>query len=74
MFNEVFELTGVAAWRLATGLDHGSAIATRNGASGDQELLFLGSPANHAAKILHKSGGIRMTPEVHDLLPAAFEG
>lgn len=73
LFNDVFKLTDVAPWRLAAGLDHGTAIATRNGASGDQELLFLGNPANYAAKILRDSGGIRMTPTVHDLLPASFD-
>jgi len=72
-FNEVFELTDAAVWKLAAGLDHGTAIATRNGTIGDRELLFLGSPANHAAKIISSVGGIRMTAAVKDLLPASFD-
>lgn len=70
-FNEVFDLSDAAAWKVAAGLDHGRCIATRNGASGDQELLFLGSPANHAAKILTPSG-IRLTAAVRNLLPSSF--
>lgn len=73
VFNNVFELTDTAAWKLAAGLDHGSALATRNGAQGDRELLFLGSPANHAAKIIGTPGSIRMTEAVKDLLSEAFD-
>ena len=72
IFNEVFELADDAAWLIGAGLDHGRCIATRNGANGDQELLFLGSAANHAAKILDKTG-TRMTPRVRDLLPEDFD-
>lgn len=72
IFNEVFELAGGAAWLVAAGLDHGRCVATRNGANGDQELLFLGSAANHAAKILDKIG-TRMTSRVRDLLPESFD-
>lgn len=72
-FNDVFELSDDAAWKLAAGIAHGSALATRNGAHGDRELLFLGSPANHAAKIIHTAGSIRMTETVKDLLPETFD-
>ncbi|SFB59081.1 Adenylate cyclase, class 3 [Amycolatopsis marina] len=68
IFNDVLGLSETNTWRVAAGLDHGRCIATRNGAGGDQELLFLGSAANHAAKLL-KDSGIRMTAEVYDLLP-----
>ncbi|MFD8499444.1 hypothetical protein [Amycolatopsis sp. NPDC059657] len=68
VFNEIFELDGGRAWAVAAGLDHGECIATKNGAQGDRELLFLGSAANHAAKTL-RSSGIRMTAQVRDLLP-----
>jgi len=70
-FNDVFELSGTTEWKVAAGLDHGVCVATKNGSDGDRELLFLGSPANHAAKILRDSG-IRMTGAVHELLPADF--
>ncbi|MGH4010855.1 MAG: hypothetical protein ACRDTH_22305 [Pseudonocardiaceae bacterium] len=72
IFNEVLELTDGAAWLVAAGLDHGRCVATRNGANGDQELLFLGSAANHAAKILDKTS-TRMTSPVRDLLPESFD-
>jgi hypothetical protein len=72
VFNEVFELTDELAWKIAAGLDHGMCIATRNGAGGDQELLFLGSAANRAAKILNNAG-IRMTAVVRKLLSADFD-
>ncbi|MEV5713507.1 hypothetical protein AB0L41_06405 [Amycolatopsis mediterranei] len=66
-FNDVFDL-GERGWRIAAGLDHGRCLATKNGSGGDRELLFLGSAANHAAKILQASG-IRMTDRVRSLLP-----
>lgn len=72
-FNEVFDLTDSAAWKLEAGLDHGTALATRNGATGDRELLFLGSPANHAAKIIGSAGSIRLTGTVKELLPAGLD-
>ncbi|MFJ7216948.1 hypothetical protein [Amycolatopsis sp. NPDC098790] len=66
-FNDVFDL-GEREWRIAAGLDHGRCLATKNGSGGDRELLFLGSAANYAAKIL-QSTGIRMTDRVQALLP-----
>lgn len=72
-FNEVFELTDTAAWKLEAGLDHGTVLATRNGATGDRELLFLGSPANHAAKIIGSAGSIRLTGTVKELLPSRLD-
>ena len=36
---------------IAGGADLGNAIGTMDGINGDRELLFLGAPANHAAKI-----------------------
>lgn len=59
-------------WTVAAGLDHGKTVATRNGAAGDRELLFLGHAANHAAKIL-QSTGIRLTQDARDLLPPEFD-
>ncbi|MFC4858003.1 hypothetical protein [Actinophytocola glycyrrhizae] len=72
VFNDVLDLDGSEAWQIAAGLDHGRCIATRNGAGGDQELLFLGGAANHAAKLL-QSSGVRMTTRVYDLLPQTFQ-
>jgi hypothetical protein len=54
------------SWKTAGGVDFGEAIATRSGVSGDRELLFLGEPANHAAKIV--SAGLRVTSVVAGLL------
>lgn len=42
--------------RIKIGIESGVALAVRNGTRGDRELLFLGNPANHAAKLL---GGVR---------------
>jgi hypothetical protein len=49
-FNDVFE--GLPDLRIHSGSDIGLAIGTRNGYRDDRELLFLGAPANHAAKLL----------------------
>ena len=46
---------------LSGGVDLGSAIGTKNGHRGDRELLFLGAPANYAAKILTGTDDIRVT-------------
>jgi hypothetical protein len=71
VFNDVFELRGTDAWQTAGGVDFGDAVATKNGTGGDRELLFLGRPANQAAKIIKT--GLRLTDEVVDLLPASFD-
>ena len=54
---------------VAGGADLGSAIGTSNGMKGDRELLFLGAPANHAAKIIDSSGRLRLTRHIYDALP-----
>jgi class 3 adenylate cyclase len=51
------------------GADIGSVIGTRNGSKGDRELLFLGSPANRAAKIIRGHGILRITDRLFDALP-----
>ncbi len=43
-------------FRVSSGLDIGSAVATKNGTRGDRELLFLGNAANKAAKIVPAAG------------------
>ena len=58
--------------RVRSGSDRGSAIGTRNGTAGDRELLFIGSPANKAAKLLPEGGARRLTKHIHDFLPASL--
>jgi class 3 adenylate cyclase len=41
--------------KVRIGIDSGEALAVNNGRNGNREPLFLGNPANHAAKI--SSGG-----------------
>lgn len=53
------------------GADLGTVIGTQNGMSGDRELLFLGAPANHAAKILDT--GLRLTATVFEALPSDLQ-
>jgi len=54
---------------IAGGADLGNAIGTMDGMNGDRELLFLGSPANHAAKIISSAHRLRLTPHLYDALP-----
>ena len=49
VFNPAFPDLG--DFEVAGGADLGDAIGTRNGLRADRELLFLGSPANHAASV-----------------------
>jgi hypothetical protein len=71
VFNEIFAISGTDAWQTAAGVDFGEAIVTKDGVGGDRELLFLGHPANMAAKIIR--GGLRLTSEVVALLPDSFD-
>lgn len=57
---------------LMGGADIGHAIGTRNGEKGDRELLFLGSPANHAAKIM-RPGLLRVAARLYDKLPCDLQ-
>ena len=41
---------------IAGGADIGDAIGTKNGMRGDRELLFIGAPANYAAKVIRGAG------------------
>ncbi len=67
MFNPAFP--GFGDFTIAAGTDQGIAIGTRDGIRGDQELLFLGSPANHAAKIIGPANSLRLTENVYAALP-----
>jgi class 3 adenylate cyclase len=67
VFNRAFQK--LAGFQVAAGADIGSAIGTRNGMRGDRELLFLGAPANYAAKIIGPAGTLRISEEVFNELP-----
>src|SRR5258708_30120249 len=54
---------------IAGGTDLGDAIGTMDGISGDRELLFVGAPANHAAKIISTTNRLRLTQQVYKVLP-----
>jgi class 3 adenylate cyclase len=49
--------------KVRVGIDTGLALAVNNGRSGNREPLFLGSPANYAAKLAsnRSAGGIFLT-------------
>lgn len=63
------EYTALANFSIAGGADVGDAIGTRNGRRDDRELLFLGAPANYAAKIISSAGRLRVSKEMYDALP-----
>lgn len=58
---------------ISGGADIGNAIGTQDGMKGDRELLFLGAPANYAAKIIMNAGQLRMTARVYDQLPKEIQ-
>ena len=54
------------------GVDSGPAVAIDNGKAGEAEPLFIGSPANHAAKLADgEEAGIFPSPRVRALLSQA---
>jgi hypothetical protein len=65
------ELSEIGDFEVAAGIDLGDAVATMNNVAGDRELLFLGSPANVAAKIIRS--GIRVTSRVVEALPDDYD-
>ncbi len=67
LFNAVHELTDQASWVTAGCLDHGEAVATKNGVGGDRELLFLGDCANQPAKNI--TTGLQITTRAAEMLP-----
>lgn len=58
---------------VSAGADIGSVIGTRNGSRGDRELLFIGSAANRAAKIIRGQGYLRLTGRLFDSLPETLQ-
>jgi hypothetical protein len=71
VFNPAF--TKLANFRVASGSDIGDVIGTQNGVKGDRELLFVGRPANYAAKIIGPFGAHRLTAAVYDALPEELQ-
>lgn len=60
-------------FEIAAGVDIGDVIGTRNGQRNDRELLFLGAPANYAAKVIGTSGSLRITKNIYDALPEELQ-
>lgn len=60
--------------RVCIGVETGVALAVNNGTRGDREPLFLGYPANHAAKLLRESQGIYLGAKARARLGSGFEG
>jgi class 3 adenylate cyclase len=72
VFHPVFPRYGKTL--LASGADLGSTIATSNGLSNDREMLFVGSAANYAAKIIDVSDEYpRVTQEIYHVLPGELQ-
>lgn len=67
VFNLAFPL--LPNLTIAGGADMGYAVGTKNGMEGDRELLFLGAPANYAAKIVDAPDQINLTGRVFSGLP-----
>jgi class 3 adenylate cyclase len=67
VFNPAFPL--LPGLTISGGADLGNAIGTKNGLAGDRELLFLGAPANYAAKIIGAPGQMRVTAAIFSALP-----
>ncbi|HKU81102.1 MAG TPA: adenylate/guanylate cyclase domain-containing protein [Candidatus Tumulicola sp.] len=66
VFNGVSGVQG--DFKVASGSDLGNAIGTRNGQQSDRELLFIGDPANQAAKVIGSGGTARIRPRVYEAL------
>src|SRR5262245_34763173 len=71
VFNPAFPKLG--NFRTAAAADIGETVGTQNGIEGDRELLFLGGPANRAAKTLGSAGEDRVTRAVFDALPSDLQ-
>jgi class 3 adenylate cyclase len=69
IFNEAFP--AYADFELASGSDIGDVVGTKNGSHGDRELLFVGAPANYAAKMI--ISGARLSSKIFAELPADLQ-
>jgi len=63
------EFPDYSHWSVGGGADIGNAIGTRNGMRGGRELLFIGNPANLAAKLLMDTSTLRLTKRLFQTLP-----
>lgn len=60
--------------RVAIGIDSGKAIAINSGRGGEQEPLFIGRPANHAAKLAARGNpGLNLSERVKAVIALAPE-
>lgn len=71
-FNEA--LGDEAGFKLASGASFGATLATRSGAAGDSELLFLGNAANQGAKAIKAETRLRVTSDVVDIVRDELDG
>jgi class 3 adenylate cyclase len=67
IFSECFP--ALPSLNVVAGADIGNAIGTQDGMKGDRELLFLGAPANYAAKIIGTAAPLCVTADIYDSLP-----
>jgi class 3 adenylate cyclase len=71
VFNPAFPKLG--NFQTAAAADIGDTVGTQNGVEGDRELLFLGGPANRAAKTLGDARSDRVTKAIFDALPSDLQ-
>jgi class 3 adenylate cyclase len=72
VFNPAFP--NVGNFVVTGGAALGDVIGTKNGMRTEQELLFLGAPANYAAKVLGNRGTLTITESVYGVLPESLQG
>jgi class 3 adenylate cyclase len=63
------EFNSYLDWSIGGGGDLGVVIGTRNGKVGEREMLFIGNPANRAAKIIPDRSSLHITKHLYDFLP-----
>lgn len=70
VFNKRF--SDIADFEIRSASDIGTVIGTRNGVRGDREFLFVGDPANNAAKIISGRRRAVVSKSIRDVLPEAL--
>lgn len=71
VFNPAFP--NVGDFIVTGGAALGDVIGTKNGMPRERELLFLGAPANYAAKVLGRRGTLTITDSVYETLPESLQ-
>ncbi len=71
VFNPAYP--GLADLAISGGADMGDAVGTQDGLKGDRELLFIGDPANLAARIAGGHGRLRLTKRVYESLTTEIQ-